>query len=356
VENRKIIIWTKGIDHLLDRRGILGGITVQMYFWAKTFEENDWIVYSFSNRGKKTVENINFLWFPEVRYIGIFIEVFFSLFYIVFYRPSIIILRGASRSLGYLQFFARLFHSKLIFFCASDSDTEVGKELINAKHDKIMFRLGLRNVQYFIVQNLLQKQRLKENYKKINSLIIPNIWRFPKSKFVDSEQSFILWVGNFRTLKRPEWFLQLAKNIPQSNFKMVGGIIDENCYQKCYEESKMISNLEFLGPLPFEDVNSLFASSEIFVCTSEIEGFPNTFLQAWANNKPVVTTFDPSDLIKNNNLGIVVKNETELLNAVLLLLNNEQMNRKIQNNIYRYFSENHNAKEKFNSLLNFINS
>jgi hypothetical protein len=33
---KKVIVWTKGIDDLIHDKGRVGGITVQLYYWAKT--------------------------------------------------------------------------------------------------------------------------------------------------------------------------------------------------------------------------------------------------------------------------------------------------------------------------------
>jgi len=359
VNNKNVIFWTKGIDQLIAENRNVGGLTVQMYFWAKTFFTNDWNVYSFSDVKEDNIQGIAFLKFPTKRYIGIFVEIFLTMFYILKIRPDVIIIRGAGRSLSYLSFFSRIFSVKLIFMGASDTDFIPGEELIKANHDKKLFRTGLRRVKNFIVQNTFQQDMLRKNYNKNNSLIIPNIWLNEtsysgKKENINKEfQNHILWVSNFRKLKRPEWFIELAKQLPQYEFVMVGGAIDSTLFEKCKAETSGVLNLHFLGRRPLNYVNQLFKTARVFVCTSEIEGFPNTFLQAWANNVPVITTFDPDGIISKQNLGAVVTNLSEL-KSTLEALNENNKYKSVQENIKGYFSTNHDAQYAYHLIQRFI--
>lgn len=353
--NNKIIIWTKGIDDFLHENGEVGGITVQMYFWSRTFIENDWEVISFSETKNSVVKNIQFFKFPTIRYLGIFIEILLSFYYLALIRPKFIFVRGANRSLSYLRIFSNILKSKIVFFAASDVNFQPGKELINANHDKKLFQYGLNGVSYIVVQNIYQKELLQLNYNKANCTIIPNIWKVSESKQVSDYVNHNLWVGNFRSIKRPEWFIRLSQKFPEKQFIMIGAALDKSLFEKCKIDTEKICNIDFLGPKPFNYVNMLFSSCRVFVCTSEIEGFPNTFLQAWANNKPVITTFDPGGLVKKEGLGVVIDSEDELEDA-FKLLSNEEFYIQIQNKILKYFSTNHDAQKAYEKLIQDIDS
>ena len=78
-----------------------------------------------------------------------------------------------------------------------------------------------------------------------------------------------------------------------------------------------------LGPVRYRDSGALFDRARIFLNTSSIEGFPNTFLQAWIRGVPVVTFFDPDALVKRMALGRVAVSLDEMRDAIRALLQDE---------------------------------
>ncbi|MCB2141254.1 hypothetical protein KQH27_00940, partial [bacterium] len=60
------------------------------------------------------------------------------------------------------------------------------------------------------------------------------------------------------------------------------------------------------GFLPPAEVESILDSALVLLNTSELEGFPNTFLQAWRRGLPVISFFDPGGVVLKNRLGFIV--------------------------------------------------
>lgn len=354
--SKKIIIWTTNIDNLLlgDESKMIGGITVQMYMWAKVFRTNGWKVYTFTENKKNRdhiKEGINFLYCPSLRYINPILSLIFSILTIFKLYPKCILHRGATRDLLFISIMSRILGIKLIQFFASDTDLDIGNELIESTFDKKCYRLGVQIANQFIVQNDKQAQYLKKYYNKPNYLKIPNIWH-PSIHITNPEKrSLILWVSNFRELKRPEWLLYLAKELQNEKFVMIGGAIDQSLFTKCKNDCSTILNMEFLGSQSFMRTNDYFNQAYVFICTSEIEGFPNTFLQAWSNQIPVISTFDPSNLIQTEKLGIYCKSIEELKFAIEDLKDPVKY-KTIQNNIRGYFYNNHLSENHYIKLIN----
>ena len=60
-----------------------------------------------------------------------------------------------------------------------------------------------------------------------------------------------------------------------------------------------LPNVTMPGAVRYTDSGALVRPrASIFLNTSSIEGFPNTFLQAWIRGVPVVSFFDPDGLIQ----------------------------------------------------------
>ena len=332
--------------------GIVGGIAIQMSFWAQTFLSKGWRVYSISNKETVEINGIKFFRIPYIPKLDIIIDFICSFFYIASIKPDVIIFRGAGRSLAFLALWAKLFSVRLIYFGASDLNFQPEREGINRKHDRILYRFGLRNTDYFVVQNNLQYDSLIRNYNKEKVIVIPNIWIPQEVNNVSRE--FILWVSNFRQLKRPQWFIQLAKEFPQYHFVMVGAALDKQLFDDCKREADLLPNLDFMGGQSFANVNDIFTRAKYFVCTSEIEGFPNTFLQSWSNSIPIITTFDPSSLVVNQKLGLVVSSYEELKDMVKRIELDNDLYIELQNYIKNYFLFAHNANVQYEKLKNWF--
>lgn len=351
----KVIVWSHEIDNLYLKKGLIGGLAIQMKYWAETFAKKGWEVYAPSYNKKRTFNNIHFFKFHNIPLIGCITEYIFVLFHLLKIKPELILLRGARRQLGSVAFFAKIFRIKLVFLGASDADFKPEEELISNKISRIIYRKGLKNTDCFVLQNDTQKKLLQKNYGDKNYIIIPNIWPLNNDEKNELERDIdFLWVGNFRELKRPEWFIKLAEENPNHKFVMVGGDIDGDLYKKCKERALKCKNLSFLGSVDFDNVNQLFRRTKIYVCTSSIEGFPNTFLQSWSNKIPVITTFDPSDIVKTNNLGICVDDYDNLKNITSTLIENISLQEEIKENIAKYFTLSHNADTMYEKIINML--
>ncbi|MDL5514662.1 glycosyltransferase family 4 protein [Arenibacter sp. M-2] len=348
---KKVIIWTTGIDNLLKGHGMVSGIAVQMMNWANVFFKNKWQVISLTDN--KTItpsENneIKFHIFKKIRFLNIIFEFFNTCIFIAKHKPHLIITRGASRQLFAISLFSKLMRIKLILMFASDSDLINGKELIARPWDRWLFRLGLLNVSNFVVQNSKQEKLLRNRSPKSKLICIPNIW--PYSSEGSQKRDIILWVSNFRELKRPKWFIDLARELPNLKFVMVGGALDQKLFEECKKKASYVHNLQFLGSCSLPMVNALFERATLFVCTSEMEGFPNTFLQAWSNKIPVITTFDPSNLIQCKNLGVKVNSIGEAIDAINYY-NNISFYNQTKNSITSYFEEQHLPQTQYQNLV-----
>jgi glycosyltransferase involved in cell wall biosynthesis len=77
----------------------------------------------------------------------------------------------------------------------------------------------------------------------------------------------------------------------------------------------------YLGEKSQKEVNEFLARAHVFVNTSLHEGFPNTFIQAWMREVPVVSLHvDPDEVLGRERIGIHAGSEEELRDAVRMLV------------------------------------
>jgi glycosyltransferase involved in cell wall biosynthesis len=85
-----------------------------------------------------------------------------------------------------------------------------------------------------------------------------------------------------------------------------------------------VPNVRFHGPIPYQEVGEFYERARVFVGTSEIEGFPNTYLQAWARGTPVVAFLDPEQLIARNGMGRAVTSVAQMCAQIVALSDDRQ--------------------------------
>lgn len=355
MSNKKIIVWSTDVFRLIEGKPI-GGIAVQMYFWAQVFAENGWRVFSFAEDARQTItrERIEFKPVRNIQRINFLLEWWRSFKYLLTLRPEMVIYRGANRHLLPLSIFARFFGVKLVYFAASDVNFVPGKELVGSEFNRKLYHRSIRHIHHFVTQNQFQHDTLLQNYGK-ESLIMYNIWGHTLS---DCQELFmpsdVVWVANFRRLKRAEWVFNAAVQLPNSHFVMAGGPEDKSYYEEMKNQAQGINNVNFLGPKSFFETNLLVKNSKVLLCTSTFEGFPNTFLQAWSNGLPVISTVDPSGIIRDNNLGVVVENEEELYQALQKVLNNKEYYDELNRSVTAFFAANHSSESGYEKLMSYI--
>jgi glycosyltransferase involved in cell wall biosynthesis len=229
-----------------------------------------------------------------------------------------------------------------IYRVASDGDCVPGLPLIKYSRDRFLYRFGLKRADLVAAQSSHQAALLKTNFGRASSVVnmAVTIPRIPTKQEIDFD---VIWINNLRPLKRPRHVLRLAECLPQYRFAIVGGAVpgSEAFYESIARQAEPIGNLKLLGPVPFRNVSDYFLRSRVFINTSEIEGFPNSMLQAWAAGLPVVSYFDPDGVIKRYGLGQTPRDLGEMAEAIKGYLENEERRRETGERSRAYVAENH---------------
>ncbi len=97
----------------------------------------------------------------------------------------------------------------------------------------------------------------------------------------------------------------------------------EHLYNRVREEADRLPNVEHLGFVPFSEIDSQYARASVYLCTSTIEGFPNTFLQAWNHKTPVVSTYNPDGMLNSGDVGVSGDDIETLVHGIARLCGKE---------------------------------
>ena len=224
----------------------------------------------------------------------------------------------AGMHLGLVALFCRMYRRKWVFRVAHDTDCEPDKLLVQFWRDKKLYEYGLRRSPAILVQTQRQQQAILTNYG-LASMQVGMLVDFPQQRYTFEERDVdVLWVNNLRQFKRPDLFLALARRSPHLQFHMVGGPQPgfESMFEAIRREAESIANLTFHGRVAYHAMDRKYDRARVFVNTSDSEGFPNAFLQAWVRGTPVVSFFDPDHLIEQESLGKVVNSLDTMTHAI----------------------------------------
>jgi glycosyltransferase involved in cell wall biosynthesis len=104
-----------------------------------------------------------------------------------------------------------------------------------------------------------------------------------------------------------------------------------------------LPNVDYRGRVGPEEAMGVIADAALLLCTSDEEGFPNTFTQAWSNGTPIVSLkVDPDSIIEKMGLGAVSKSVDVAVADINALMASVDRREEIALRARRYISENHN--------------
>ncbi len=233
---------------------------------------------------------------------------------------DVYVMRGVGWQSGLLAWACRRYAHRFILWLASITDPTCGTRRHSrlAVQERWLARYGLRHADVIVAQTRDQ-QRLLREHQGLDSVLIRNIWPMDESEYVaPADPPEVFWAASVQELKRPELFLEIAQRLEDIRFCMAAAPAPGKAelYQDIRAEAAKIPNVDFLGFVPFREIDKYYARASAYLCTSTIEGFPNTFLQAWSHGRPVVSTFDPDEVICEHNLGFHCQDLDELVSAV----------------------------------------
>jgi glycosyltransferase involved in cell wall biosynthesis len=225
----------------------------------------------------------------------------------------------AGMQVGLIALFCRRHRRRLVFRAASDTDCDRSRLLVRFARDRWLYGYGLRQAHAILVQSAWQAETLAHSYG-LSSRVAGMLVEKPGP--VAARDIDALWVSNIRRLKRPDRILELADRLPNVKIHIVGGPLpgEEALFLDVKRAAATKNNVSFHGRLSYWDASDLYGRAKLLVNTSDIEGFPNSYLQAWIRGVPVATLIDPDGVIEREGLGVAAKSPDQIPDAITHLL------------------------------------
>lgn len=155
----------------------------------------------------------------------------------------------------------------------------------------------LHDADLIVAQTEAQQQTLRARFGR-EAVLLPNPidveqWDSGLAAPIPVEQAagfqrYLLWIGRAEGIhKRPQLCLELARRLPEANFLMIMNRSDPGLEARMRRERP--SNVGILDQVSFEQMPGVFARAAALVSTSQLEGFPNVFLQAALSRTPIAS-------------------------------------------------------------------
>ena len=277
--------------------------------------------------------------------------------------PHIIYMQCASAYMGIAARYAMSSPCTLIWHIASEGSVRPLRRgsLRTMPFDylnKRMIEYGIRHADYIFGQAKYEEDLLRQNYGRTCDLIVGNWHPEPTAPCTKGSPVKVVWVANIKSLKKPETFIELAaklRTVTEAEFLMIGRPGGAKYQRRLEAQMRNVRGLTYLGEKSNEEINRILGESHIFVNTSDTEGFPNTFIQAWFHEVPVVSLHvDPDDLLTRQGLGFHSGSLDKLVQDTRNLIENADLRTRIGKKARAYAMEHHSLAKNLNQVAAFF--
>lgn len=216
----------------------------------------------------------------------------------------------------------------------------------------IVFNYLLKNSDYVLLQHSGQAADLVSVKGKV--AVFPNIFDFRiLPKINNSSKDYFIHPGALNMLKGTKNLKQLINMLDKKIPIVIVGQPTDKKSKKIYEQLKTMENIALTGRLSHIETIQLIANARALINTSNYEGFPNIFLEAWASGVPVISLkINPGNIFNKYSLGIYCnENLIEMKNSIESG-KTDTIDRK---KLIAYVSEYHDLATACERFLNIIN-
>ncbi|MBU1975884.1 MAG: glycosyltransferase family 4 protein [Nanoarchaeota archaeon] len=361
MKKKSILFVSENASALFGLKGhhLFGGAEVQSYYIANGLSKDFKVNFVIRNNSLPRQQKYNKLTLFKLKHpvpkgpFSVWISNIAHLFRIDYFRdvmdlfffgakkkPDVLLTRAPGSMAFKVYLTSRLLGKKFVYMVAHDTDCEKKHPLLKKKISQMTFNYAVRHADYIIAQS--KKQARKLNSIGIRKVRVIRSGYPPANDKTIQRKDQILWVSRAEKWKRPELLVKLAKSMPEYQFLMIcPGFNQYPDYGMDFvAEICNTPNIEFIDFVPFPKMDRFFQEAKIFINTSKYEGFPNTFVQAWKNGTPVVSTeVNPDGIITKERLGHVSPTIQSMKYHIKELMTDQDQYRRISKNCVQIYQQ-----------------
>lgn len=323
----------------------VGGTLIQLFNVAKELTKDHQVYFITGDYGQppvEKIENITVLKSTKVKRnaFNVIAAPFLIWKSLSKSNADVYITSSAGAETGIIALFCKIKGRKFIYRIAHDMDC-TGNYIKQNGIAGRLFKFGLLNSSV-VCQTESQASILKKNYN-ISAILIKN--SFPIKFQINDKKENLLWVARCEKWKRPEIALSIAEALPQRKLTMIcpKQHYQEQLFEEIVAQARKLSNVTFIDSVSPDEIQQYFNRARVFIGTSDHEGYPNTYIQAFLGATPIVSlNVDPDGIIQKNGVGYYADgNITTMISQINLLLDNDSIYNQSSSAAKAYVQKNH---------------
>lgn len=257
---------------------------------------------------------------------------------------DVYICQGVGWESGLVAAFCRLRGAKCIIRMGSAADPLFADDAVSfiPRKDRWLSAYAFRRANVITAQTQEQLALLRARLSR-EGVLLPNVWPVPDQVIAPNGEPQALWAGRIEGIKRPHLLVDVAERLEDVRFIIAGGrgTLGGDCFDAVQVRAEAMANVLFRGFVPPEEIDAEYVAASVLISTSQIEGFPNTFLQAWGHARPVVSTYDPDEVICRHQIGFHCHTADEIAEKVRCLCRDTTLRDSMGARARRYIRDHH---------------
>jgi glycosyltransferase involved in cell wall biosynthesis len=215
----------------------------------------------------------------------------------------------------------------------------------------LVFKYLLEKSDFVMLQHAGQK--FAANSKKNNQVIFPNPIDLSSIPVVMAgSKNYYIYVGALTIQKGSHNLLRLINMLNDSIPIVVVGSAKDKKSEKVYEALRKKKNVVLKGQRSHKETLELISNAKALFNTSYYEGFPNTYLEAWACGIPVISlNSNPGNIIDRYGLGVWCNASLERMKRCM---EDEETVNIDRGKLVHYVNEFHNLETVADRFLDII--